>query len=61
MKPVGVGRATKDNSAKHPMQRDEWMKGKKVGRPKQEFVTITGRDENGVEHVLQTYWRKVGG
>lgn len=38
MRPAGVGRTTKDNSQKHPMQRDEWMEAKKIGRPKQRWV-----------------------
>lgn len=59
-RPTGLTRTTKDNSAKHPQQRDEWNEGKKIGRPKQEFVTITGYDENGVAHVVSKYWRKVG-
>jgi hypothetical protein len=37
-KPAGVARATKDNSKKHPQQRDEWMRGKKIGRRKQVWV-----------------------
>jgi hypothetical protein len=39
-KPAGVARATKDNSKKHPQQRDEWMKGKKIGRKKQVWVPL---------------------
>jgi hypothetical protein len=37
-KPVGVARASKDNSNKHPQQREEWMQGKKIGRKKQVWV-----------------------
>lgn len=36
--PVGIQRKTKDNSKKKFREHDEWMQGKKIGRPKQVFV-----------------------
>ena len=41
MKPEGIIKRTKDNDHKHPQQREEWMKGKKIGRPKQMWVPST--------------------
>ena len=40
-KPAGVLTKTKDNSKKLHRNREEWMKGKKIGRPKQVFVDTT--------------------
>lgn len=58
-KPV-VGRASKDNSRKHPMQREDWMKGKKIGRTKQVWVWDTSTMTLGV--LQQTgHWEKVSG
>jgi hypothetical protein len=37
-KPVGIQKKLKDNSAKKFREREEWMQGKKLGRPKQVFV-----------------------
>jgi len=37
-RPIGVAKATKDNSNKHPRQREEFIEGKKFGRPKQVWV-----------------------
>lgn len=37
-KPVGVARASKNNDNKHPQRHEEWMRGKKIGRPKQVWV-----------------------
>lgn len=37
-RPVGLAKATKDNSNKHPRQADEFREGKKMGRPKQRWV-----------------------
>ena len=42
MRPVGLSRTLKDNSNKHPHMRDEWTKGKKIGRRKQEWVVTEG-------------------
>jgi hypothetical protein len=38
MRPAGIAKATKNNRDKHPQQRDEWMVGKKFGRPEQYWV-----------------------
>jgi len=40
-RPMGVAKATKDNSNKHPREREEWMEGKKFSRPKQQWVWDT--------------------
>jgi hypothetical protein len=37
-KPEGVSKGKKNNSHKHPYEREKWMKAKKVGRPKQIWV-----------------------
>lgn len=63
-KPVGVGRATKDNSAKHPMQRDEWMQAKKIGRPKQVWhadEVMTDVTTGNILGVVEGCWEKVSG
>lgn len=36
-RPIGVTAKTKDNSKKHPRMHEEWMKGKRIGRPAQQF------------------------
>lgn len=54
-RPVGVvGRVTKDNSGKHPHEREEWQKGKKIGRPKQEWIVVEGPGGSKAG-----FWRKV--
>lgn len=40
-KPAGVVTKTKDNSKKHPHEHDEWMRGKKLNRPAQQFNAET--------------------
>ena len=37
-KPEGITKRTKDNSRKKSYEREQWMKGKKIGRPKQVWV-----------------------
>jgi hypothetical protein len=37
-RPAGVTAKTKDNSKKKFREREEWQKGKKIGRPKQKYV-----------------------
>jgi hypothetical protein len=37
-RPVGVTARVKDNSRKKFKEHDEWMEGKKIGRPKQRWV-----------------------
>jgi hypothetical protein len=39
--PAGIQKKTKDNSKKKYREHDEWMEGKKLGRPKQVFNTET--------------------
>ena len=48
MKPAGVTQKTKDHSKKHPRMAEDWQKGKRIGRPKQEFDKETNS------------WRKLG-
>jgi len=58
-RPEGIVKRTKDNDHKHPQQREEWMKGKKIGRPKQvwvwdkEPITLYGTKFKG-----QGHWEK---
>ena len=40
-KPAGVTVKTKDNSKKHPRAHEEWQKGKRIGRPAQQFNAET--------------------
>ena len=60
MRPIGVGRASKDNSGKHPHKAEEFKEGKKVGRTKQVWVfdeplaTVAGEQPSG-------HWEKVRG
>ena len=37
MKPAGVTQKTKDHSKKHPRMAEDWQKGKRIGRPAQQF------------------------
>lgn len=37
-RPAGVTAKTKDNSKKKFREHEEWMVGKKIGRPKQVYV-----------------------
>ena len=39
--PAGVQRKSKNNDNKHPRVHDEWMKGKKLGRPAQQYNADT--------------------
>ena len=39
--PAGITRKTKDNSKKLHRNREEWMRGKRIGRPKQVFDAET--------------------
>jgi hypothetical protein len=43
--PVGIQRKTKDNSKKLHRNREDWQKGKKLGRPAQQFNAETGQWE----------------
>jgi hypothetical protein len=42
-KPVGLATKTKDNSRKKFRENEEWRKGKKLGRPAQQFNAETGQ------------------
>jgi hypothetical protein len=39
--PAGIQRKTKDNSKKKFREHEEWVKGKRIGRPKQVFNAET--------------------
>lgn len=57
-KPEGITKKTKDNSRKHPHMREEWMAGKKLGRPKQIWVW----DATPMEEIGETdigHWEKI--
>jgi hypothetical protein len=41
--PVGIQRKTKDNSKKLHRNREDWQKGKRLGRPAQQFNAETGQ------------------
>lgn len=56
MRPIGVGRASKDNSNKHPHKAEEFKEGKKIGRIKQVWVpsaepTLMGEPKGRWEKV----------
>ena len=36
-RPAGLATKTKDNSRKKFREREEWMRGKRLGRPAQQF------------------------
>ena len=36
-RPDGIAKKTKDNSRKNYRAHDEWIQGKRLGRPKQRF------------------------
>jgi hypothetical protein len=57
-RPMGVARATKDNSNKHPRQAEEFREGKKIGRPKQRWVVDSTTVHEGVT-MTQGHWEKV--
>ena len=50
-----TGRTTKDNSKKHPYVREQWMKAKREGRPKQVWVW----DEPMYGDIRYGHWEKV--
>jgi hypothetical protein len=56
MKPEGISKKTKDNSNKRPYEREQWMKAKKLGRPKQVYVYDNGYGWSGEG---QGHWEKV--
>jgi hypothetical protein len=41
MRPAGLQTKLKNNDNKHPHVHDEWIKGKCMGRPAQQFNAIT--------------------
>jgi len=67
-KPAGVLAKTKDNSKKKPYEHEQWMKGKKIGRPRQVFVdTRMGMSLTEIEQLTDAQilalpkpgWQKV--
>ena len=40
-KPVGLTSKLKNNDNKHPRISEEWRKGKKLGRPAQQYNALT--------------------
>ena len=56
-KPVGVVTKTKDNSRKKFREHEDWMKGKKLGRPKQVWIPATFVEHTG--QPVDGYWKKV--
>lgn len=62
-KPAGMQSRLKDNSNKKFRENEEWMKGKKIGRPKQLWVWDK-LDSAGVGHAYPGptsvgHWQKV--
>jgi hypothetical protein len=55
-KPDGITKKTKDNSKKKYRENLEWMRGKKLGRPKQQWVPVL--DADGWE-TSEGHWEKV--
>lgn len=54
-RPIGT-KVTKDNSRKLPQNHEEWMAGKKIGRPKQRYVYNNGVGWSGIG---EGHWEKV--
>jgi hypothetical protein len=55
-KPVGLKTTLKDNSKKLYRNHTEWMKGKRLGRPKQQWVDDTPQNLIGES---EGHWEKV--
>jgi hypothetical protein len=55
--PVGITKKTKDNSNKLFRLHEEWMQGKKIGRPKQ--VWVVGPDTFSDGTFTEGHWEKV--
>lgn len=55
--PVGIVKKTKDNSKKLYRNNEEWMKGKKIGRPKQRWVVGPDTFIDGT--FTEGHWEKV--
>ena len=51
--PAGIQKKTKDNSGKKYREHEAWQVGKKLGRPKQVWVSAVMSDSVG-------HWEKVG-
>ena len=52
----------KTNNDKNPQAREEWMKGKKIGRPKQIWVEheeINIEEILGLKPLVNGHWEKV--
>jgi len=68
MKPAGVASKLKNNDNKHPQAREEWMRRKREGRPRQVYVdTRMGMSIEEVEKLSDAeilalpapHWEKV--
>ena len=55
-RPVGVTSKVKDNSRKKFREHDEWIEGKKIGRPKQRWAW----DVEPGEHPGVGHWEPLG-
>jgi hypothetical protein len=55
-KPAGLITKNKDNSRKKYREHDAWMKGKRLGRPKQQWVDDTPQNLIGES---EGHWEKV--
>ena len=63
-KPVGVITKTKDNSRKLHANREQWMLGKKLGRPLQQWIwdiarVTTGEGVDSVTLPGTGHWEKI--
>jgi hypothetical protein len=57
MKPAGLVTKTKDNSRKKHRENAEWIKGKKIGRPKQQWVPAEIVSRDGWQ--VPAHWEKI--
>lgn len=61
-RPAGTQRSLKDNSKKNYRVREEWMQGKRIGRPKQRWVPDEVMSDVVTRNILGTipgHWEKV--
>lgn len=61
-KPAGLQSKLKDNSRKNYRVREEWMQGKRIGRPKQRWIADEVMSEGGSRSILgytPGRWEKV--
>ena len=65
--PAGILRKTKDNSKRRYREHDEWMLGKRLGRPRQVFVDTKALSVAEIEALTDAqilalpapHWEKV--